>query len=322
MKKTGFAVKAATFGIIAGIVVFLGRYIYIHWSDIISFDWRINYQLFMFSLLLLCIPFLMMAVGWHLILRLLSCVTNPLDSIRVYTLSQFARYIPGNVFILVGRAVLAERIGVKRSISSVSVFIEAILSTSGAYFAILILYCFSTKIKIQWLNPVWTGLLIGTGLLMLNPKLIKFLLRKIHTKINKRGGEVLTLNFTYSQVLLVCLFYILIWILVGISFYFFLSSLLGNIMGGQSFFDVSAIYLISWIVGFLSFITPGGIGVREGVLTLGLGQFLPLYLVSVIAIIARIWFTVGEMLGTVIAHLLPRKLNGISLVSGNRENRL
>ena len=287
----------------------MGRYIYINWSEIKNLEWNVDYQILISSFFLLCIPFIMMAFGWYMILRILNSITNPLQCMRIYTLSQLARYIPGKIFMFIGRVILAERMGVKKSTSVLSVFFEAIISTSGAFFAILILYVFSSKIKIEWLNPMKIGLLIGGGLLILNPKFIKIILNKIYQIRYAREFDFPSINFGYYKIILLCFYYVIIWVLVGISFYLLVSSFLGELISLKVVFDIPCIFLISWIVGFLSFITPGGIGVREAIMTIGLAQILPLHLVSIIAIISRIWFTIGEVLVVVILYLIPKKVS-------------
>jgi len=295
-----------SFIIVGGIFFFLGRYIYLNWVEIKNFEWNIDYLMLILSLFILCIPFIMMAFGWYMILRILNCMTNPLQCCRIYTISQLARYIPGKIFMFVGRIVLAERMGVKKGISTISVFFEAILSTSGAFFAILLLYGFSSKIKIEWFNPMKIGILLVSVLLMLNPILIKFILRKIYQMRYGSEVDLPSIDFKYHIIVLLCFYYIIIWILVGTSFYLLVSSFFGPSINLKVVFDISCIFLISWLVGFLSFLAPGGIGVREGILSIGLGQFLPLYLVSVIAIISRIWFTIGELSVVIIVYLIPK----------------
>ncbi|MBF0225192.1 MAG: flippase-like domain-containing protein [Desulfobacterales bacterium] len=288
---------------ISGVVIilafcFIARYLYLNWNEVKNFNWHINYSFLCLSMIFLCVPFIMMAFGWYFILIMLKCRVNAWDCVRIYVLSQLARYIPGKIFMFIGRVIMAEKMGVKKTVSSISVFVEAILSTSGAFFAILILYMFSSKIRIEWINPFYTAFIIIIGLAALNPKLIKYVL--IFLLKNKEILDFDWLDFKYYKILLMSTFYTIQWILVGISFYFFVSAILGQMISPKYFFDTACLFLISWLIGFLSFITPGGIGVREAILTAGLQSLVPVYLAGVIAISSRIWFTVGELLGVII----------------------
>ena len=55
------------------------------------------------------------------------------------------------------------------------------------------------------------------------------------------------------------------------------------------------IFAIAWVVGFLSFITPSGLGVREGVLGYLLSSLMPLPVALLLALLARVWLTLAEL---------------------------
>jgi uncharacterized membrane protein YbhN (UPF0104 family) len=61
-------------------------------------------------------------------------------------------------------------------------------------------------------------------------------------------------------------------------------------------------------MGVLALFTPGGLGVREGLITLGLvSTGLPLELAAAASIAARLWFTTGELFIFTSAFLLNLK---------------
>ena len=65
---------------------------------------------------------------------------------------------------------------------------------------------------------------------------------------------------------------------------------------------------MTWVVGLLAFLTPGGLGVREGALALLLSPFLPVPLPTVVALLARVWWTVAELISVATAMLVGRNL--------------
>src|SRR6266536_1314431 len=69
-----------------------------------------------------------------------------------------------------------------------------------------------------------------------------------------------------------------------------------------------AAYAAAYAVGFLSLLTPAGLGVREGVLVLALGPVLPAGPALVVALVSRLWMMVFELLGATVAYLLVRAL--------------
>jgi hypothetical protein len=76
-------------------------------------------------------------------------------------------------------------------------------------------------------------------------------------------------------------------------------------------------FSISWLVGYYSFLTPGGLGVQEGLQVYLLTFFFPLPISIVIALASRLWMTVGDVLIFLLALMLtihdnrlPRSIRG------------
>jgi uncharacterized membrane protein YbhN (UPF0104 family) len=288
---------------------FLGKLIYTNWPEIKAYDLHINYPALSLSLVLLSMSFVMLALGWHLILRAVNASINPIDCVRIYMICQLARYIPGKIFVFVGRIIMAERKGVAKTLSTVSVLFEAIFSTAGAFIAMLIMYSLASDVQIDWIHPWKIGVLFVIGIAALNPKLINILISKTYKMRHKRPPDIKMPQFKYYKTVLLCLYYILLWMLMGLAFYVLVYSLIGRLASPKLAFDVACIFLFSWLAGFLCYVVPGGIGVREAVMTLSLKDFFPLPLVSIIAVVSRIWFILGELIGLAVVYLMPKSLS-------------
>lgn len=86
---------------------------------------------------------------------------------------------------------------------------------------------------------------------------------------------------------------IFIWIIIGTSFYV----LFENIRFEQSVFFIGG-YALSWVTGYLSIFAPGGIGIREGMLTLLLSNKVEKESVVMIASVHRmIWILIDVIFG-------------------------
>ncbi|MFO8015519.1 MAG: hypothetical protein R6U32_00280, partial [Candidatus Woesearchaeota archaeon] len=75
------------------------------------------------------------------------------------------------------------------------------------------------------------------------------------------------ISLPFTQKLKLLASYALNWGIIGASFFFVVKAFYPS--AGYS--ELPAIvggYSIVWVIGFLSFLTPGGLGVREGLLTL------------------------------------------------------
>ena len=104
-----------------------------------------------------------------------------------------------------------------------------------------------------------------------------------------------------SLALKIFLGYSVCWIFYGISFYFLLKSLGPTI--GIDIFQPIIIFVLAYQIGYLAFFAPGGIGVRELVLTKGLASFFGDVAIGV-SIIARIWNLIVEIISALIALII------------------
>jgi hypothetical protein len=78
---------------------------------------------------------------------------------------------------------------------------------------------------------------------------------------------------------------------------------------------------LAWVVGYLSFLTPSGLGVREGVLTILLAQVYPLPVAIVGSLLYRLVLTLGEVLAVLIAWGHERLATAIQPASGEAEHQ-
>ncbi|MFC2114325.1 hypothetical protein ACFLRI_03150, partial [Bacteroidota bacterium] len=97
------------------------------------------------------------------------------------------------------------------------------------------------------------------------------------------------------------LYYICTWSLWGMGFYFLSSSI------SPTFFPNFLAFPLASTAGMLAIIIPGGLGVREGILTYALHQSgMLLEIAGSISILARLWFISGELFVFIVALILKR----------------
>jgi Lysylphosphatidylglycerol synthase TM region len=121
------------------------------------------------------------------------------------------------------------------------------------------------------------------------------------------GGPKVALPGTRA-ILGLALGYAVYWVLTGLAF-----AALVRAMFPLPASDVPlaiAGYSASYAVGFLSLLTPGGLGVREGVLVLALAPVMPAGPALVVALVSRLWMMLFELLGAVAAYALERAVSG------------
>ncbi len=88
--------------------------------------------------------------------------------------------------------------------------------------------------------------------------------------------------------------YLLVWISLGIAFFLFVKSIYPIHI--TQFPIIMSIFAFAWSIGFMTLITPGGLGVREGILSLLLTSCLPPATATLIALLSRIWVICIEII--------------------------
>ncbi|MGB8345732.1 MAG: hypothetical protein WCD86_12670, partial [Ktedonobacteraceae bacterium] len=132
-------------------------------------------------------------------------------------------------------------------------------------------------------------------LIVLHPRILNGLLN-IALRILKR--EPVNLTLRYSDILLITLAWCGSWLLAGISFYLLTLAFVPN-LPITALPICMGIYAIAWDFGFVTFITPSGLGFRELAVAVLFALALPAIpggIVAIIAVLQRIVSTLAELL--------------------------
>ncbi len=286
------------------IFYFLGRSLYSSWGELVKSDIRFN----LLYLILSEVFFISVAFGtsfaWQRTLRLLGADMGYWQSFRIIAISLFGKYLPGKVWAIGGRIYLAKQRGVGEAESSTALLIETV-SLSFAAFAIFFISLGFYRPHTLPTNIYWSLLLVPIGLLLIHPKILTMILR-ILARLTKRSITIP--KFGYTDLLKIYLYYLVLWIIHSMGFYFLTISIFPA--SYQLILPLIGAYSISWILGFLVLISPGGLGVREGLLAFFLKFVIPTPIAALMAIVSRIWVTIGEILFLIISLIIKEEKSG------------
>ncbi|HEX2253326.1 MAG TPA: lysylphosphatidylglycerol synthase domain-containing protein, partial [Thermoanaerobaculia bacterium] len=95
------------------------------------------------------------------------------------------------------------------------------------------------------------------------------------------------------------------WALHGVAGYFLVRSLAPVPPGALP--AVALAFVAAWGAGFLAFVTPAGLGVREAALTVLLAPFLPRPLDALAAVLGRLSWVALELLGLAASALVATR---------------
>ena len=278
--------------LVLAIFFFLGRTLYNSYSEIANFEFTINWSLAIVSIVYPIIFFLLMGYAWRICLEYFGYFIHKKKGIYYWCKSQLWKYIPGKIWYVICRAQLLSRDNVPKQDSYASMVLEMVFLTDAA---LILAVIFLNKSISNIMNIYLAFALIVLGLIAIHPKLLNFIVSKIK-RLN------INLKKDYLHMLKLLIFYLFIFFVSCIGFYFFASS----IYHGLNFYYAVGSFALSYFLGLAVIFSPGGLGVREGILSLMLSSVMPLPMAIIIAFATRIWWTLAELISILISWQLAK----------------
>lgn len=263
------------------LVVYIFRYNYVDLKGI-----RFNYWYLSLSCILLWIGFIASALAWRKCLVLHNMPVSGSKAIASHGLSVFAKFIPGKVWVVLGRASKVSSEGVSLKTASYASLKEQLVYiwlglALGSFFLL-------------FQNGNWELLLIVftlfLGLTVFNlSDWFRRLVALAYKKITKREFDIPRISA--KEIIALAGSVVIYWVLWSAGFWFFTKSIIADISPFVAF-----AFPFSVTLGLLAIIVPGGLGVREGLMVVGLTALgTPIDVAATISIAARLWFLSGEV---------------------------
>ncbi len=244
------------------------------WSSIrhLRFGWLMG------SLVIFQVWFLLRFAAWEVIVKRHGSSAQRHQTLRAWTVSELMRYIPGNLWSFAGKYRSSVSTGTTTGGAIQSMAIEAggLLSGAGLVSALFL------DASRWW----WSAIIIILLLPPLAPILFRFIGRLA------KWVDVPRLNMTETIGLI--LWYAVVWVMFGLatamiywSFPEAVTITLTRLIG---------INVAAWLIGYLSIITPMGLGVRELAFVKLTAGLLSNGLASLVALVTRLWFVLSELI--------------------------
>lgn len=286
--------------LVAATVVFLGLAIARNWAQIAAFDWSIRPAELLASILLLIIAMVWGVFVWHRVIARFETPDLPFPALlRIWFLSNLARYVPGKVWQFVGAVQLGRRAGLAPPVVLTSMVIHTGLTLVSA--ALVSLFVLPTVL--DELGALGAAVLIvaaGSGLVLVHPAVLNFGLRILPERLSTEG---LSWTGSWADGIRLLALATVAWIIYGAAFALFADALVG--IPPAMIPGLIAANALAFLIGFMVMVTPGGLGAREAALTILLGPLGSLGLAAVIAVAFRLWLILGEVMGAALVALLP-----------------
>jgi len=297
------------------ILFFLGRTLYTSWSQVVEsgFQFNFNAPLLVLSLVLLVVARGFAVEAWRRILIALGEYITFTIGMRVWFISNLARYIPGNVWQVAAMVSMVEEKGVSKTNALISQIIYtaialAVAGLMGLGFVFVRADILNGIVDVARLPYVqyapWVGGVAFIALIAIfsAPHSYRFIV-SIAARLTHR--ELIAPDHSLAQGLVPPLFSIAMWVTNGIAFYLFVASV--TPVSPAQLAAFIAINAAAYWIGYVSFITPSGLGFREAALALMLAVFFPTPVAIALSLVTRLWSTAGELLGVLTIWGVPSR---------------
>lgn len=276
---------------------FLFRSLRLSWAQLADLDlsrWRPRPGPFVASVVLLLAVFVYLVALWARLIRVLGGPILGLgDAVAVFFTANLGRYIPGKFWQLAGLVYLAGKRGVSVTVASSAAVLAQIFSL-GAAVAVAALYFAAgggTARVPAGLLPGALAVVALVWILISVPPVLRALLRWGY-RLGGEAGKVPPMDAAFGIRWL--LLHLPAWLGYGMAFRLLWSSFPALPAAGWTI-AVGA-FAAAYVLGYAAIFAPAGIGVREGVMALLLAPWLGAAEGAALAVAARVWMTVGELL--------------------------
>lgn len=285
-------------------IFFLVRSFLSHTGNVKIDLFNLNWTLLTLGIICFVVYYYLRSYSWYLLLKYRDHDLEVFESLFQWSFAQLKRYIPGNIWGLVGVSVYFNKKKVsKQNLAAAFITETQLVLLGGSFIALFGIPLIVKTIPFTGVAEsvgIWIVLLLCIGY---------FFSGKIHsaTKLPHLVAYLLPKVEFYQLIKL--------WSLIVVSFVFY---------GLGTFFAISATtfldptnlwqyvgyFTFSLLVGFLSFITPTGLGVREGIMALGLVSVMSSGLAAFAVLFARVILVIGELISIALLYLLNRIQKG------------
>lgn len=282
------------------ILGFIVKYLIENFKDLRHYEFNFNPFKLIISLLIFQISAINQMLIWHYITVKNKSQIAFKESITLRVYSEYGKYLPGKVF---GYAMLLysyekEQVSLKKV--TFCIYFEILASLIAAIF-IFIFSSLFVEVPFFERYRFVSILFLVTLFIFIHPRILEWSSNFILKGLKK---ESIRFEINYFQILKIISLYIANWFIFGISFFIFIHSF--YVIPPSFFLYITGSMALAGLVGLFAFFVPGGLGVKEGILTLALKEIIPTFFAGLISLSSRLWQTAGELVMFITVFLFDK----------------
>jgi glycosyltransferase 2 family protein len=282
---------------VAAALVFLGGFLLSNLRELQAHDWSIRPGLLVVSFLVQMVGLASGALAWQLLLRGMGIHIALLPLARVRFVSGLARFIPGKIWPFLGAARLAAGFEIPAAVTITSLAAHTVFALIAALMIAVYFLPLDTAPAgihlelLRWIAP----LLLVTA----HPRMIGVALKLI-ARITRR--HIASWAGSWIDGLVLVAISVVGWLITGVGLFAFINSL--TPLPAAALAPVIGINAFSFVLGQAFFITPAGLGAKEGTTVALLVLYVSVPVAALLAVAIRLWTTLAEV---ALALMLARR---------------
>lgn len=247
-------------------------------------------------------------LAWHLWLDAIGERSRPATAVILFSLSQFAKYVPGSIAHHIARVALGKRHGFSVQGVVVTLGLESAWALLAGIAVAALSLAFSQPALLAGdglPSPVRIGVVAVIALLI--PSAAIWLIGARRPAFLDRWFGPTRIAHPRLRTLTVCFaLYCLNFAISG----WILNTVAREVFGAaeDQLLIAIGILAIAWVVGFVTLVSPGGIGVREAVLLAGLTPAYGPGTALGVAVLYRVVTSLGDLIAFVFGLIAERRL--------------
>jgi glycosyltransferase 2 family protein len=247
--------RAAAVALVAAAVWFLGDAIVSNWAALREHEWRVDVPLLVASVVAHVAVLAWGVWVWGRVLRRFAGEPVPQSTLlRIWFLSNLARYIPGKVFQFLAVAGLARGAGLAPGRLLASLLVHTGLALLSA--SVVAAWTLAGALLPHLPTPAVGVLATAAAVLVVHPAVLNLALRTV-SRVARRA--VLRWEGGWGDGVALLLLSVVSWSFYGVAYYLFLAALTPLPLGTLP--QLSGINALSFVAGYMALVTPGGLGV-------------------------------------------------------------
>lgn len=297
-KSTIHYAKLIRWAILVAIFLYLGEMVWRNWNEVKEASFGLRPFHLILSAVFSVFWYLIQVWAWYLITLKLGISIPLRETLKSWYYSQLGKYLPGKVWLFLGRFYFYDSKGKSRKTLTVALYFETVtvVMAAGLVFLASLFFLEESRSFDVGIPPMGLIAIFILAFLFLHPRIIEKIFNSILRPLKR---EPVAISISYPEVLWILGVCILSWVAGGIGFYFFVDGIFP--VPSRDFLFLTGALAISSTLGLLVLFAPSGLGVREGVLVYLLSSIMPSSVAVVLSVLTRLWMTFIEigMIGVV-----------------------